>query len=1240
MPQWTKEQEEAIYAGGSDVLVAAAAGSGKTAVLVERIIQKLLNKTMPVDIDSLLVVTFTNAAAQEMRNRVGQALEAALEANPSSLHLKKQLSLLQRASISTLHSFCMDVVRRHAYLLDIDPGFRIADDIEGDMIRQEVLEDMFEDWYGKEEMEEQNAFFAVVDRFSNDRSDLEVEELILKLYEFAMQNPWPENWLDNMAAMYNVDEEEDEDNLPWLGILKREVNSQLDAMLTEAEEAMALTKENDGPYHYADAIESDIEMFREAFHHVNNSWQHAQEFFSAGSFQALSRKKADCAEEKKEKVKELRNNYKKRWNDLAGDWFSRSLPAYLADMKTLYPAVVQLTSLVKEFKERYTQLKREKAIVDFSDLEHYCLQVLMDEKSTPERIVPSAAAYHFQSSFHEVLVDEYQDTNLVQETLLSLITDKEGPGNMFMVGDVKQSIYRFRHAEPTLFLNKYKQFAEESHPAIRIDLARNFRSREQVLTATNYIFRQLLSEDVGEMEYEKDAELIYANKVYDELKLNDTDAELVIIDRDANEEIGDEEGTENFEDLEKAQLEARAYARMIKKWIGSEENRPMQVVDKETGGQRGIQYRDIVILLRSMTWAPTITDELKQQGIPVYAELSTGYLEAIEIKVMLSLLKIIDNPKQDIPLASVLRSPIVGLNEEDLAEIRLAKKQAAYYEAMTSFIKNEADTQKGKKLKRFLVQLKEWRNRARQGALSDLIWQIYRETGYYDFVGGIPGGRQRQANLRALYDRARTYENTSFRGLFRFLRFIERMEERGDDLGAARALGEQEDVVRLMTIHKSKGLEFPAVILGAMDKQFNQQDLRQKYLLHKDLGFGSKYINPSKRIMYPTLAYHALKKEKQRELLAEEMRVLYVALTRAKEKLVMVGNVASFEKKQEKWQKVIDHPEWVLPSHYRLETQSFLDWVAPSLIRHKDNEGLRNIEVNIQVPAPIRQDPSSWHIELLHGSRLTNIREEGEIPAAEIEASIKNWQPVSHADPSLDVHVKRRLTYEYPYPNAVHYRAKQTVTELKRQRQIKDEYSSDQLVPQYKAPIVKRPRFMQKEKRLTAAEKGSAMHTVMQHLPLSRKWSEEELAEYVQSFVTKEILTQEEADVIDLKAIARFFETEIGEMLILASDVKREVPFSFSMKANQVYADWEGDTDEVVLIQGVIDCAIPSEDGWIILDYKTDSIDREVTDVVKQKLFSRYETQLDLYASALEQIWKQPVKKKYLYFFDGALIEA
>ncbi|WP_010650055.1 helicase-exonuclease AddAB subunit AddA [Oceanobacillus massiliensis] len=1237
MVNWTKEQEEAIYSAGSDILVAAAAGSGKTAVLVERIIQKLLNSQNPVDIDSLLVVTFTNASAQEMRNRVGTALEKALAENPASIHLRKQLSLLQRASISTLHSFCLDVVRKYAYMIDIDPSFRIADDMEGDLIKQEVLDDLFEEWYGAES-ENQQHFFAVVDRFSNDRSDLEVENLILDLYTFATQNPWPEHWLDQLAESYNIPEDWHEEDISWLGMIKHEVNNQFDAMKQEMELALNLTRENDGPYHYAETIDADMALLQEALQHAG-SWENLQSFMTNSTFKKLSSKRADCDEAKKEKVKKLRKSYKDRWDGMISKWFSRDLNSHITDMREMAPVIKQLTELVKQFKSKFTEHKREKALVDFSDLEHLCLQLLVDETTTKDHIIPSTVAIQFQKQFSEVLVDEYQDTNLVQETILTLISDRTGSGNMFMVGDVKQSIYRFRHAEPTLFIEKYKRFAREDEASKRIDLASNFRSREQVLSGANYIFRQLLDEELGEINYDSDAELIYGNKMYNEMPYDQPDPELLIIDREAGDEREEaSEDEENFQDLEKAQIEARAYAEKIKTWIGlKEESSPMQVVDKGTQAQRDLQYRDIVILMRSMTWAATIADELKKQGIPVYAELSTGYFEAIEVKVMISLLKVIDNPRQDIPMASVLKSPIVGLNEDELASIRLADKQNTFYEAATKYKKQHVNAT-ADKVEQFLNQLNQFRLASRQGALSELIWDIYRETGYYDFVGGMPGGRQRQANLRALYDRARGYESTSFRGLFRFLRFIERMEERGDDLGSARALSEQEDVVRIMTIHKSKGLEFPVVILGAMDKEFNQQDLRQKYLLHKDMGFASKYIDPIKRITYPTLFYHALKQEKLRELLAEEMRVLYVALTRAKEKLIMVGSVASLEKKLQKWQKMIDHSEWVLPAHYRMESKTYLDWVGPSLIRHQETAGLRTEEIGDAVLTEIHADPSRWDVSIIHASELTNLEETTQESDLNLKEKIVNWQPVEWRDPELQDFVHKRLSYQYPYQQAAGSRAKQTVTELKRQREIKDEYSDDQLVQSFKAPIVKRPNFMQTEKKITSAEKGTAMHTVMQHLPMKKALTKAEIAEHVERLADKEILTRVEADIVDAGVIEKFFGSEIAQIMMQSSELYREVPFSLSLPASTVYANWQSETDEQVLIQGVIDCVIPKEDGWIILDYKTDAIANEITNKVREQLVKRYETQMTLYRQALEEIWKQPVKETYLYFFSKQLL--
>lgn len=1236
MVKWTKEQTDAIYQSGQDILVAAAAGSGKTAVLVERMIQKVINEADPIHIDQLLVATFTNAAAQEMRNRVAVALERALEENPESAHLKQQLTLLQQASISTLHSFCLDLVKRYSYLIDIDPGFRIADTIEADLLRQDVIEALFEDWYGKS-FEEQEAFFELIDRFSSDRSDQEVELLILKLYEFAMQNPWPDQWLDQIAEQYNVAEDVAEEQLDWLMVLKQDVRDQLEQSRADLEQALDLTCESDGPYHYAEAVDSDLVLVQELKGQLELGWDHVKEGFQQLTFKALSRKKVDCDLAKRERVKTLRDRSKKRLNDLAKQLFTRDLSAHLTDIRTLYPTIKQLVLLVKDFKQRYAEIKKDQGLVDFSDLEHYALQVLRDPSSDTDAMIPSSVAIELRDKYEEVLVDEYQDTNMVQETIIKLVA-RENPGNLFMVGDVKQSIYRFRHAEPSLFIEKYKRFTKPDETGERIDLAKNFRSREQVLTATNYIFRQILDEEVGEISYDEDAELIYGNLSYDNAVQTDVEAELVIIDRETQESTDAEAEDDVPIDLAKAEIEARAYAKRIKQWIGTDGSEPRLIFDKDTGMSRPAQYRDIVILFRSMTWAPTVMEELKKQGIPVYAELTTGYLEAIEIQVMLNVLKVIDNAKQDIPLASVLKSPIVGIDEEELTQVRLANQRVSYYEALVEFLPTIEDQQLKTKLTQFIERLTNWRELARRGSLSDLVWQIYRETGYYDFVAGMPGGRQRQANLRALYDRARGYEQTSFRGLFRFLRMIERMEERGEDLGAARALGEQEDVVRITTIHKSKGLEYPIVILGAMDKVFNQQDLRQRYLLHKDFGFGSRYIDPEKRIMYPTLLYYAIRQYMKRELWAEEMRVLYVALTRAKEKLVMIGTVNSFDKKQDNWLETVEHPDWTLPSATRLQMSSYMDWVGSSVIRHRQAEALRGDQQAVKISEDIFNDRSAWKISLEHARDYQAVTEEKQIEMVDLKEKINAGELIDGLDPEQDAHVADRLSFRYRYLQATEHRAKQSVTEIKRQQEQLDENAATDMIRTFQPQIAERPTFMQKEQKLSRAEIGTAMHTVMQHISFKQDWDQEKLHGFVQQLVSKEILTEQQSEVIDLVAIEQFFASDAYQVIKRAKQLDREVPFSAMIPASQVYQDWQTEQEEEIFLQGIIDLLIETDDGWTIIDYKTDWVNSAVDDREINRLKKRYETQIKLYKQAIEMILKVEIKQVYLYFFNQSLL--
>ncbi|MGJ7910290.1 helicase-exonuclease AddAB subunit AddA [Neobacillus sp. LXY-1] len=1238
---WTDDQWKAIIAGGRDILVAAAAGSGKTAVLVERIIRKILAEENPINVDELLVVTFTNASAAEMRHRIGEALEKSIDENPGSRHLRKQLSLLNKASISTLHSFCMEVIRRYYYLIDIDPGFRIADETEAQLMRDEVVDGLFEEEYGKEN---NDGFFNLVDSFTNDRSDAGLIDIVRSIYDFAQANPLPEQYLQSIVSMYQVDDVKKMEELPFIQALLFDIELQLEAAKEMIQRGLELTKLPGGPAPRAENFLDDLHVIDTLIQAKQDSWNTLYEAMQTWSFTRAKPVKGDTYDKDlTDKAQKLRDKAKKKLQELKDELFSRKPESFLRDMRDMLPLIETLVYLVKEFSRRFTLAKQEKGLVDYADLEHYCLKILTGDISEGKIFLPSDAALAFRRHFKEVFVDEYQDTNMVQETILKLVAqEEEEQGNLFMVGDVKQSIYRFRLAEPNLFLTKYNRFQPDGASAgLRIDLARNFRSRKEVLDATNYLFKQMMGVRVGEIEYDEAAELRNGAPYPEDEPFP---VELLLIDQndeknEADKESGSETETDSPEfdktDLEQSQLEARVMAAKIKELVEAQ----APIFNTKTKSSRPIKYRDIVILLRSMTWAPQIMEEFKQQGIPIYADLSTGYFEATEVAIMLSLLKVIDNPFQDIPLASVLRSPIVGLNEEELARIRIHHKRGSFWEAVSSICRKQPDEAAMfyDKIRRFYDHLNQWRTIARQGALSELIWQLYRDTQFYDFVGGLPGGKQRQANLRALYDRARQYEQTSFRGLFRFLRFIERMRDRGDDLGAARALGEQEDVVRIMTIHSSKGLEFPVVFMAGMARNFNMTDIRKSFMLDKEFGFAAKYVNVQKRITYPSLPQIAFKRKKKMEMLAEEMRVLYVAMTRAKEKLYMTATLKDVSRNVEQWNDSVDHCEWLLKDYERAGAMSYLDWIGPALIRHQDCLVLRDgKDPSVLVPEEITHHPSSWKLSIVTADKMKVQDQEKNAEEDDVLEMVKQGKMIPTISQNAE-EIESRLSWEYSFQSASSRRSKQSVSEIKRYAEIVDEQSGTDLVRHGKKSMLKRPKFMQ-EKSLSPAERGTAMHMVMQHVDLTMPVTISSIEEQLRWMVNHELLTQEQSQVLDASLIAQFFQTSLGQRYFQAAAVHREVPFTLSLQAEDVYPDWEGPS-ESVFIQGIIDCILEDEQGLVLIDYKSDGITdrfRGGFEQAKPILEERYKVQIDLYARAIEKIWKNKVAKKYLFFFDGA----
>lgn len=1237
---WTDDQWKAIMEKNKDILVAAAAGSGKTAVLVERIIQKILSEDNPIDVDELLVVTFTNASAAEMRHRIGEALEKAINKDPKSRHLRKQLSLLNKASISTLHSFCMEVIRKYYYLIDVDPGFRIADETEAQLIRDEVMDELFEEEYG---LKDNEPFFRLVDSFTSDRSDSALMDIVRDIYDFAVSNPMPSNYLQSMIDMYDTTKAANLEDLPFIQALLFDIELQLDGAKEMIQRGLEVTKLPGGPAPRAENFLDDLNVINTLIQANRDSWSALYNAMQTWSFSRAKQVKGDHYDkELTEKAQKLRDKAKKKIQDIKEELFLRKPEGFLRDMDQMRPLIQTLVHLVTAFSERFEKAKREKGLVDYADLEHYCLAILTGEFSSTGVFLPSEAALTYRNHFNEVFVDEYQDVNMVQETILRLVAkEDEINGNLFMVGDVKQSIYRFRLAEPNLFLGKYNRFRQDGNgTGLRIDLARNFRSRKEVLEGTNYLFKQIMGVRVGEIEYDEAAEL-RLGAPYPEDEPFPIELLLINQNNDGKElppeaaESETETVPSEFDevDLEKSQLEARVMASKIKQLITNE----TKVYNPKTASYRPVMYRDMVILLRSMTWAPQIIEEFKQQGIPIYANLSSGYFEATEVAIMMSLLRVIDNPFQDIPLASVLRSPIVGLNEEELAQIRLHNK-GTFWESLKRFCQStptEKNEQVYEKVRHFYDNLDEWRSMARQGSLSELIWQLYRDTQFYDFVGGLPGGKQRQANLRALYDRARQYEQTSFRGLFRFLRFVERMIERGDDLGAARALGEQEDVVRIMTIHSSKGLEFPVVFIAGLSRNFNMSDIRKPYMLDKEYGIAAKYVNIEKRISYPSLPQIAFKRRKKMEMLAEEMRVLYVALTRAKEKLYLIGTLKDADKKIEQWNDVTANTDWLLKDYERAAAGCYMDWVGPALIRHQDSQEFRKSD-NTLIPTEITCHPSAWKMTVMSAEEVKSQEIIKNMETDTILERVEKKEIIPKTSP-FGQEIKSRLTWEYSFANASTHRSKQSVSEMKRQREMSDEQSGTELLSKFKKSITKRPKFMQ-EKSLSPAERGTALHMVMQHVDLTRPVTLENIEDQVERMVNDELLTVEQAEAINTQLIVEFFESDLGKRIMNAKVVNREIPFTLSLPASEVYPAWK-DEDESVFVQGIIDCVFEDENGLVLIDFKSDGIsDRYKGGFIQAKpiLEERYRLQINLYTKALEQIWKRKVNERYLFFFDGA----
>ncbi|MDN4492271.1 helicase-exonuclease AddAB subunit AddA [Ureibacillus aquaedulcis] len=1217
---WTDEQWKAIWATGQDTLVSAAAGSGKTAVLINRMIEKVISSENPIDVDELLVVTFTNASAAEMRHRMAEALEKEIAKDPNNQHLRRQLSLVNKAQISTLHSFCLAIVRQYAYLIEIDPGFRIANEGESALLRDDVLAEVLEEAYDQKDEEKVNAVYRLVDSFTSDRDDQAIETLIDKLYDTSRVHPEPTKWLRSLSQQYNLPDNITIDELDFIEPLKNSIKFSLEEALAHIEEVRQYSLKPDGPFNYGETARLDTELLEEARRILSHgTWQEAYDFFAALKWSTLARMPKDsCDPELQKKAKKKRDQAKDVVKQLKESFFLRKPERLLQEIRLMAPIIETLVELTESFSKKFKAAKLKRGLVDFSDLEHYALDILTVEEDG--ELHASPVALDFKQKFKEVLVDEYQDTNMLQETILQLVkSGSEIDGNLFMVGDVKQSIYRFRLAEPMLFLNKYNQFDEDPiSNGLKIDLNANFRSRKEVLHGTNFVFEQIMGETVGEIHYDDKAGL-KPGAPYNDIEMPIELAILYEEDDSLNTEEAEME-TLIDEEIKKSQAEARFIIKRIRELIDGGET-VYDAKQKDPAKRvRPMQYSDIVILMRSMTWSNDLVEEFKSAGIPLYAESSKGYFEALEVMVMLNVLKIVDNPYQDIPLASVLRAPFIGCTENELAKIRLANQKAPYYEAVKQFVEEEQSglsSNTAVKLQRFLTQLETWRNLARRGSLSDLIWKIYIDTNYYEMVGAMTNGKQRQANLRTLHDRALMYEKTSFRGLFRFLRFIDRMRSRGDDLGVAKSTGEKDDVVRLVTIHSSKGLEYPVVFVAGLGRNFNQMDFTNPYLFDQQFGLAVKAIDPDDRIMYTSLPFLAMKEKKTLELKAEEMRILYVAMTRAKERLILIGSVKDWEKMRSTWCEVQHLPtDVMLPEYVRARAKNYLDWIGPAVARHESFASLSDEEYR-----PI-EHPTKWVITPISNTFFMSAVHSSE--SDELTGEVYH-----EVDEALLSKLNNRFTTPYAYKNSVTKSSKTSVSEIKRIESFqREEEPETHVMKTSSTPAKKRPLFLQ-EKKLSAAEIGTVVHTVMQHAPQKGFSRIEEITDYLNVLVERKLLTVEEIQVVDPEKVFHFFLSPIGQRFSRAKQLFREVPFTLSVK------DEEGDSQ---IVQGILDCLFEDEEGkWVLLDYKTDKIHPPFSEepYLSKEMKQRYGVQLRIYSEAIEEILQVKVDEKVLYLYNA-----
>ena len=1262
--RWTPEQESAIMSpkdsnlGAQTLLVAAAAGSGKTAVLVERIITRLKDMENPLSVQELMVVTFTKAAAAEMSARIGVALAKAMESTDDKAlqaRLERQLNLLPSAHISTLHSFCQWVIRSYFYKLDIPPTARIGNEAEMALLKQEVLENLLKEAY------EHNTYgiFDLSDFFSDDKSDAGLQDKVLSLYEFAMSQSNPDGWMRHAVEPYKAAQEQDLRDTLWGRAMWDDQQAEIDRIADRIEQMEPLLESPVGPKKWDKVYQEQLAALAQL--KGVQTWSDMVDVcrnldtFTKASFtslgKALERGEVDGA--LADEFKSLGSQNKDSLKGMKNGLFHIDESVLQQQFKDQYPLIHNLVELTIAFHKAYDEAKKEQGIMDFSDLEHLCLALLV-EPGTEDDPQPSEVALELQDTFKEIMVDEYQDTNGVQETIINLISRVD---NRFYVGDVKQAIYSFRMADSSLFMNKYNTYGLMNDAVERrIDLAKNFRSHENILTTTNFIFYQIMTQEAAELDYGEKESLIPGRIVEEapsdwvggtvELHLLDTSDTNRSDETDGDSETAGDEPENNERELD-------FIIQKIKELHASKKQ-----VQNADGSFRQIQWRDFAVLRRSLAgWGTRAVAAMRQAGIPAVVNERDGYFEAQEIQLLLSLLQIIDNPEQDLPMAAVLHSGLVGLDANELGALRLTGD-----ESLWSVMPLYAEQAQDERLLQFIAHIERWRTLSRRHGVADLLWDVYETLDYVNYVGAMPNGLVRRANVMALYERAKGFESSGFRGLFRFLRFVESLRDSNQDMAVANVVTEADDVVRLMTIHKSKGLEFPVVFLSGVQKKFNTMDFNSPLLVDKNGGIGLKGYYPDIRVSYPSMPWLYCKSIKSDAMKAEEQRILYVALTRARDKLFLTGYINKEIKKEKGVGAHIKHAALTqtqaLGANLIKAGNSYLHWLLIAFARHLDGgTPLRNIiELEGETNFDLLDRQCQVKVEIHDGSLYGDLDYKADVDETTIN-TVRVLGKVN--DVALPEEIVQRFAFTYPNLVAAKTTAKISVSELKRRFAERDaEAVSATDVSMQQKPVIscditedttgenaildtsiptisgteladsvfgRKPlAIAAADEVVTGAQWGTLMHEAMQWLPV-KKYTQKSMTDMLDSLQAEGKFSDEERSLLSDRSLYGFFNSDLGQRLIASKRVERELPFSMLFDGNRVYPDVEN--GERLFLQGIIDTVFVEDDQWVLVDYKTDRVKSG------DELIRRYKIQMDLYKEALERLTNMPVKASYIYSF-------